>query len=318
MSTLIDKDLLADENTRSVIEKAFDNLTNKQSALLAKYANDPNVRGYVWFSFICANELKRLNAFSRDSVFIMNIQDIWEYYVDLPDEIKEAFSEHWDAVERMMTHIELNSAAAKYIDEVARYVGTRDSSIGFIHETLSLFGIIDAYYHPDEGGVMTENERRFILVKTCDAFRPLLRERRTGKLSLRDQVAIEVFEMVRYWGDDEFFDILENYPVGPIIDTEQIRHDINRVANSGLFNDEEVNAYKQLKMRDIAELIRINANFEYIDEAKDLYEYYGQLVKELGDEIEVAYDHRYIEAGEALKSAINKTNRHNHGKRRKD
>lgn len=121
----------------------------------------------------------------------------------------------------MNAHKEIQNIVILFVDNVIRYVDNRDFSIGIIQRTLELFDLIDLYYHPEANGVMTEDERESILVKTCDAYRPLLKEQRLGRLTLRDQIALEVFEMVNYWGNDEYFDRLENYPIGPEIDAER-------------------------------------------------------------------------------------------------
>ena len=315
MRTQIDKRLLADEHARELIMNYFRSLSEEQEALLAKYADEPVVRQFVWLASACANELKKKAGFAIGSDFMIYARDTWRCYVDLPAELKDAFGEHWDALDRVMAHVEICTAAARYVDEVVTpYVNTRDPGIGFIKGTLELFDMIDRYYLPD-GGAMTEEERRFILEKTCDAYRPLLRERWSGVQPFRDRVALEVFERVHDWGDDDCFDKLENYPVGPDISAEDIMGDIDRVVGCGFFDEEEVDAYRHLKIRDLAELIRININFDYMEEARSLYACLEQLVNELGDGIKPQYYKWFTEIGIAIEKAIEQKNARNHAKR---
>lgn len=315
MSTVIDKRLLADEHARELIMNYFRSLSEEQEALLAKYADEPTVRQFVWLTSACANELRNKTGFAIGSDFMIYARDTWRCYVDLPEELKDTFGEHWDALDRVLLHVDICAAVVRYVDDIVTpYVKTKDPGIGFISGTLELFDLIDRYYLP-EGGVMTEEERRFILEKTCEAYRPMLRERRSGVQTFRDRVALEVFERVHDWGDDECFDKLENYPIGPDIGTEEIMGDVERVTGCGLFADEEVAAYKHLKIRDLAELIRININYDYMEEARSLYACFGQLVNELGDGIKPQYYNWFTEVGLALKKAIEHKNARGHAKR---
>ena len=315
MSTQIDKRLLADEHARELIMNYFRSLLEEQEALLAKYADEPVVRQFVWLASACANELKKKTGFAIGSDFMIYARDTWRCYVDLPAELKDAFGEHWDALDHVMVHVEICTAAARYVDDIVTpYVNTRDPGIGFIKGTLELFDMIDRYYLPD-GGAMTEEERRFILEKTCDAYRPMLRERWSGVQPFRDRVALEVFERVHDWGDDDCFDKMENYPIGPDISAEDIMGDIDRVVESGLFDENEIESYKHFKMRDVAELIRINVNFEYMEEARSLYACFGQLVNELGERVKPRYYKWFTEAGLAIGKAFEQYNTRNHAKR---
>ena len=68
-------------------------------------------------------------------------------------------------------------------------------------------------------------------------------------------------------------------------------------------------------MRDIAELIRIYVNFEDYDEAIKLYDYFGQLVRELGDNIKPQYLNRYNSATETITPIYERQKSNAYGKK---
>lgn len=321
--TFINKELLADEKSRKRLEHPFDRLSARQDAILKKYAKEPDVETFIWRACFCANELAQSKELSRYSLFVTNIESLWDSYFYLPDDLKDAFKAYGKAVERMGIHTYIFDESVRVIDEViSYYVETKDSNCHFIQGVLDMFDVIDATYHPGANNAMTEAERRFILEKTCDAYRPLLQEidsfRRRGITPpLRDCIAQEVFRMIRDWGDDEYADKFENYPIGPDIEVEDIMADVTRVTSGGLFTPEEQNAYKHLKMRDLYELIEVYLNYreDGIKEAQRLYGYFGQLVRELGDDIKESYFSRYMEAGKMIRKELKRIKTPKHGKR---
>lgn len=205
------------------------------------------------------------------------------------------------------SHLDIYTKTIQFADALHCYATTHRTGVDFITPIVNLFDVIDKYYPPEGGnGDLSEDDRTLILTMACDAIRPLLRERsqyRKASLDfpIRSQIAIDVFEMVRNWADDEYADADENYPIGPDITAYDIRKDIELADFHGQLTDLEAAGYKQLKMRRLYSLIKVHLNFMNVEEACDMLEYFKELLDTLGKVNNLTYFAKYEEVIDLVK-----------------